>query len=118
MRTLLIIMCVLAALFMGGCAVLALAAGPFALLPAGIAALNLAILGALFKWRFQWQPAFFILGGIDFLIAIAILSLMGSFATTLSSSDPTVPVSIGFAVLFVLKGAVSIAVGLKIKNES
>jgi len=111
-------MCVLAALFMGGCAVLALAAGPFALLPAGIALLNVAILGVLFKWRFQWQPAFFVLSAIDFLIAIAILALMGSFATSQSVNDPTIPVSIGFAALFVLKGAVSIAVGLKTKIES
>jgi hypothetical protein len=117
MRTLLIIMCVLAALFMGGCAVLALAAGPLALLPAGIALLNIAILGVLFKWRFKWQPAFYVLGAIDFIIAVATLVLVGTMATS-AANDPTIPVAVGFAVLFVLKGAVSIAVGLKSQNET
>ena len=117
MKTLLIIMCVLAALFMGGCAVLALAAGPLALLPAGIAALNIAILGVLFKWRFKWQPAFYVLGVIDFFIAAGVLALMGTFATS-DPNDTTIYVSVGFAALFALKGAVSIAVGLKSQNES
>jgi uncharacterized membrane protein HdeD (DUF308 family) len=117
MRTLLIILCVLAALFMGGCAVLALAAGPLALLPAGIAVLNLLILGALFKWRFQWQPAFYVLGVIDFIIAAAVLILMGTFASA-DPNDPTVAISIVFAAFFVLKGIASIAVGLKSRNES
>ncbi|MEO6607149.1 MAG: hypothetical protein ABIN69_01620 [Aestuariivirga sp.] len=116
MRTLLIIMCVLAALFTGGCAVLALAAGPLALLPAGVAVLNLAILGVLFKWRFKWQPAFFVLGAIDFIIAAAVLILMGSFASA-DPNDPTVAISVVFAAFFVLKGIASIVVGLKSQNE-
>ena len=117
MKTLLIIMCVLATLFMGGCAVLALAAGPLALLPAGVAVLNLAILGVLFTWRFKWHPAFYVLGAIDFIIAAGVLALMGSFASA-NPNDPTIYASVVFAALFALKGAVSIAVGLKSQNES
>jgi len=56
---------------MGGCAVLALEGGPVAGIPAGLAFLNVAIIGALFGWKMQWKPAFYILGTVDILVAIA-----------------------------------------------
>jgi hypothetical protein len=69
MKYVLAAMCGLVVLFMGGCAVMLLAQGPFALIPAAIGFLNLAILGALFGWQVQWRPAFYVLGCGDLVFA-------------------------------------------------
>ncbi len=79
MKYVLAAMCAIVVLFMGGCALIASGAGPIALLPAGITALNLAILGGLFRWKVQWRPAFYILGVIDVLLA-AVIAVFASSA--------------------------------------
>lgn len=78
MKYLLIIMCGIVVLFMGGCAIVSVMAFPFPLIPGGIAALNLAIIGVILGWRFQWRPAFYTLGAVDLLIAIAALATAAS----------------------------------------
>ncbi len=78
MKYILAAMCGLLAVFMGGCAVLALAGGPVAAIPGGLAFLNVAIIGALFGWKVQWKPAFHILGALDILVAIVAALIAGS----------------------------------------
>ena len=78
MKYVLAAMCGIVVLFMGGCAVLTVQAPPLPLLPAGIALLNVFILGSLFGWNIRWRPAFYILGAIDIAIALAALALSGS----------------------------------------
>ena len=62
MRILLGILCGIMVLFGGGCAIVAAAAGPVALVPAGIATLNVLVLIALFGtakpvlWAFTCLP--------------------------------------------------------------
>ncbi len=102
MKYLLAIMCGLLAVFMGGCAVLALAAGPMAAIPGGLAFLNVAILGALFGWKVQWKPAFYILGGIDILVAIA----AALAAASMSAADQ--PIFGIAAIAFAMKGILSL----------
>ena len=106
MKYILAIMCGLVVLFMGGCGLILLpAAGPLVLLPAAAVFLNLAIIGALFGWKVQWLPAFYILGVIDF--GIAILCTIGALLG-IGINDPSLPAlfwTIGG--LFGLKGMLS-----------
>ncbi len=111
MKYVLAVLCGLVALFMGGCAVMVLAGGPIALLPGGLAFFNLAILGALFGWKVQWRPAFYILGVVDILLAIvAALS-----ASSMAANDQ--PYFWVAAAVFAVKGVLSFVyarrVGLK-----
>ena len=85
MKYILATMCGLVVLFMGGCAILSLAAGPLAIIPGGIAFFNLAILGALFGWKLQWTPAFYILGVIDILLALS--AVLISVSAGIAASD-------------------------------
>jgi hypothetical protein len=105
MKYILAAMCALVVLFMGGCTVLALAGGPIALLPAGIAFLNVAILGALFGWQLQWRPAFYILGVLDLAIAVGVSLSTTSAGFGLTPSDAWLLWVI--AVIFGLKGILS-----------
>ena len=83
MKYILAAMCGIAALFMGGCAFVTVFAMPFSLLPAGIAFLNLAVLGAIFGWKLQWRPAFYILAAID--VGVALVGI--GFAVEMPSAD-------------------------------
>ena len=78
MKFVLATMCGIVVLFMGGCALMAVQAMPLPLLPAGIALLNVFILGSLFGWNIRWRPAFYILGAIDIALALGALALSGS----------------------------------------
>jgi hypothetical protein len=106
MKFVLAAMCALVVLFMGGCAVLALAAGPLALLPAGVALLNLLIIGALYGWKLNWRPAFYILGIADLVIVAAILAIANSTTMGISTSDA--PMLWGLAIVFLLKGILTL----------
>jgi hypothetical protein len=111
MKYILAIMCGLVALFMGGCAVLLLPGGfssggaflgmPMLAIPAGIAFLNVAIIGALFGWKVRWKPAFYILGVIDILIAV------GALLTASSMGPNDQPVFWFVAAVFAAKGVLS-----------
>ena len=54
MKYVLAALCGILVLFMGGCAILTVLAFPLPLIPGGIAALNVAILGALFTLWAAW----------------------------------------------------------------
>jgi len=88
MKILLTIFCVLMVLFGGGCAIVlvggagignALSAAPFALLPGGVAALNIAVLAALWGKARPAKWAFVTLVILDALVVLAILIAWGSF---------------------------------------
>lgn len=111
MKYVLAIFCGAIVLFMGGCAVLTARAMPLPLLPAAIAILNILILGALFGWKTQWRPAFYILGVIDLLIAV----FAGVAAFSMGGSDQSVVVAGGLAIG--AKGVLSIIYGRSTARE-
>ena len=107
MKYLLAIMAGFVVLFMGGCAVLTVQAMPLPLIPASIALLNLLLLGALFGWNMRWRPAFFILGGIDLLLAAGALIA----AASMGSGDAEFLTLAGAVIA--LKGILSLVYGWK-----
>jgi hypothetical protein len=107
MKYVLVAMCGSVVLFMGGCSLLASSAGPIALLPVAITILNRAIIGALFGWKLQWKPAFYVLGIVDLIIA-AIVLWMTFYYTNGSATDPTqTMLGGGIAAVIALKGVLS-----------
>jgi hypothetical protein len=81
MKILLTILCALMVLFAGGCALLVLggngldgvlSAGPFVLILAGIACLNLMVLGALWGFAKPSKPAFLTLVVLDAIVVVVI----------------------------------------------
>ncbi len=102
MKYILAAMCGIAVLFMGGCAILSVAAMPLPLLPGAIAFLNLAVLGAIFGWKFQWKPAFYILAVIDVIVAVA----AGVTALSMPATDQ--PLFWIIIVVFLLKGLLTL----------
>lgn len=107
MKYVLAILCAVVVLFMGGCAVVAIPAMPLPLIPAGIAFLNVLLLGALFGWKTKWRPAFYVLGAVDLLIAAVAL------AAAMSAGPYDVQVFLLAGALIGLKGALSIYYGSK-----
>jgi hypothetical protein len=112
MKYLLAIMCGIVVLFMGGCAIVSVQAMPLPLLPAGIAALNILALGALFGWKTRWRPAFYILGAIDIILALAALAMVGS----IGGADSQVFLLAG--AIIGLKGILSIVYGWKLREAA
>lgn len=112
MKYVLAILCGAVVLFMGGCAVVAVQAMPLPLVPGGIAFLNILLLGALFGWKTRWRPAFYILGVIDLLIALATLSI----ATSVGATDA--PLFWAAGLLIGLKGALSIYYGWQMGKDA
>jgi hypothetical protein len=107
MKYLLAIMAGIVVLFMGGCAVLTVQAMPLPLIPGGIAFLNVLLLGALFGWKTRWRPAFFILGGIDLLLAA------GSLAAAASVGGGDAQFFVLAGAVIALKGVLSLIYGWK-----
>jgi hypothetical protein len=100
--------CGIVILFMGGCAIVSIVAFPLPLIPGAIAVLNLLILGALFGWKFQWKPAFYILGIVDLLLAaMSLFAITGMIASgELTAADT--PFFWLATVLFGLKGVLTL----------
>lgn len=114
MKYVLAALCGILILFMGGCAILSAAAFPLPLIPGGIVALNVAILGALFGWKFQWKPAFYILGIADLLLAAgAMLTTSGAGFT--SSDGQLFWLA---AALFALKGGLTLYYAVTLKPQA
>lgn len=111
MKYVLAALCGILVLFMGGCAILSVLAPPFPLIPGGIAALNLAILGALFGWKFQWKPAFYILGVADLLLAMGAMLI----AVDMTTSDAQLLWLA--AALFALKGVLTLYYAFTLKPQ-
>jgi hypothetical protein len=107
MKPILVILCGIVILFMGGCAVLTVQAMPLPLIPAGIAFLNILILGVLFGWKTQWRPAFFVLGVVDLVIAA------GSLVAAIGAGASDGAVFVLAALLIGLKGGLSIYYGIQ-----
>jgi hypothetical protein len=105
MKLILAAMCALVAIFMGGCAIMIAGAGPLLLLPAGVALLNVFIIGALYGWKVSWTPAFYILGLADIVIALALATGITSANMGISASDA--PMLWGIVAVVALKGILS-----------
>lgn len=114
MRNILAIMCGLVVLFMGGCAVILLvpqsssniSTGPLMLIPIALVLLNLLVLGGLLGWNLRWQPAFYVLGVIDLLVAVGSI-----VALVTAGSDPILrsmsALFVIVAVVFAFKGIIT-----------
>ncbi len=93
MKVILGIFCALVVLFAGGCAVIffadsayssGLGGAPLALIPGGVAVLNLLVLVALFGKSPPRRWAFYTLAGIDVLAALAMGALWASVASQMA----------------------------------
>lgn len=106
MKIILTILCGLMILFAGGCSILALMAGPLALVPAGVVVLNVLVLGAMYGFANPRRWVFNTLAIIDALVVIILLILWSSFGATDQQTNI-------FAVLlvaaFAVKGALTYA---------
>lgn len=111
MKYVLAILCGLLVLFMGGCAVMALAAGPLALIPGGLAALNVMIILAIFQAKRQFLPAFYVLGIIDLLVAVAAAVAAPSMGTDGALFWLA-------AALFAVKGVLSLIFARSLRTSS
>lgn len=87
MKIILAILCALVVLFAGGCAVMLLfnsfgtsGAALLAIIPGGIAALNVLVLMALYGKGRPQRPAFYLLAGLDVLAAIAMAIFWSSIS--------------------------------------
>ena len=89
MKIILTIFCALMALFGGGCAILAASSqlGVVSLIPVAVLVLNLLVLAGLWAWHKPWKPAFYILGTVDVIVAVAaaigVVTYMASDVTIL-----------------------------------
>ena len=113
MKIILGIICVLVVLFAGGCAVMLVVAqatdsgaAALALIPGGIAALNVLVLMALFGKSQPQRWAFHVLAGLDVLAAIIMAIFWSSIASQVNDiwtlAVPVIGVLVLKAVLTVL----------------
>ena len=113
MKIILGIICGLVVLFAGGCAVMLVVAqatdsgaAALALIPGGIAALNVLVLMALFGKSQPQHWAFYVLAGLDVLAAIIVAIFWSSIASQVNDiwtlAVPVIGVLVLKAVLTVL----------------
>ncbi len=117
MKYVLAALCGILVLFMGGCAILTVLAFPLPLIPGGIAALNVAILGALFGWKFQWKPAFYILGVVDLLLAVIAVVISNDMGSSVGLSASDAQFFWLAAALFALKGVLTLYYAVTLKPQ-
>ena len=116
MKIMLTILCGLMVLFAGGCALLLVSGSgyngmfqsvPFALIPGGIAVLNLAVLGAIWGFAKPSRAAFITLMVLDALVVLIILVTWASFGLADSQVNMLAGLTAGaFAAKGLLTGAV------------
>ena len=116
MKIMLTILCGLMVLFGWGCALLLVGGSgfggmfqsvPFALIPGGIAVLNLAVLGAIWGFAKPSRAAFITLMVLDALVVLIILVTWASFGLADSQVNMLAGLTAGaFAAKGLLTGAV------------
>lgn len=116
MKILLTILCGLMVLFAGGCALLLVGGSgfggmfqsvPFALIPGGIAVLNLAVLGAMWGIAKPSRAVFITLMVLDALVVLIVLVTWGAFGLADSQVNMLAGLTAGaFAAKGLLTGAV------------
>ena len=116
MKALLAAMCIfviVVILFFGGCTIALFGSGngnlgfiPLVLITPVV--LNAIILYGLFGAAKPFKPAFYILGGIDFLIAIGSIFSMTSILGGSMNDGTTVALAVMFFAIVALKGALTI----------
>jgi hypothetical protein len=113
MKVVLAIFCGLMVLFAGGCALLLMGDGafsgsggavPFALIPGGIAALNVLVLVGLFGTPAPQRWAFYLLGGIDVLVALVLALAWASLGSQMADM---VVIALPLIAALVLKAALT-----------
>lgn len=122
MTLLLSLLCVLTALFAGGCALVAVGVGalPLAAIPAGIAALNvLVILGANRRGK-PAVAAFATLASLDLVVAVAILWALAASASAFGGADgrnePVLLGALGLGCGILIKGVLTVGVALRLRR--
>ena len=128
MKVLLSILCGLMVLFAGGCALLLVSGSgyngmfqsvPFALIPGGIAVLNLALLGAMWGFAKPSKAAFITLILLDALVVLIVLIAWGSFGLADSEVNMLAGLTAGaFAAKGLLTGAVLREVPAKASTQA
>ena len=118
MKIILGIICGLVVLFAGGCAVMLVVAqatdsgaAALALIPGGIAALNVLVLMALFGKSQPQRWAFYVLAGLDVLAAIIVAIFWSSIASQVNDIWTLAVPVIG---VLVLKAGLTVLVARKL----
>jgi hypothetical protein len=123
MKILLAIFCGLIALFSGGCALILFVgsgygamfqSAPLAMIPGGIAALNVLVIVAMFGWAKPQRWAFYVLAALD---AVAALIIAVVWADT-GTRYPDVNMLAGILLAaVVLKGVLTLVVAQRLPRE-
>jgi hypothetical protein len=101
-------------LFAGGCTVLAGAAGPVAIIPAGVVVLNVLVIRRHVRLRQARKVAFYTLAILDGLAVILLTVAWFSFGTTENELNILALLLIS---AFTVKGALTFVMGSKIVAE-
>ena len=126
MKIILAIFCGLMVLFAGGCALILIADGSYssgsgsvalAVVPGGVAALNVLMLLGMFGKKEPQRWAFYVLAGVDVLAALALAALWASLAPQMADIAIIALPLIG---LFLLKAVLTLRVvrGLPPRTEA
>lgn len=126
MKIILAIFCGLMVLFAGGCALILIADGSYssgsgsvalAVVPGGVAALNVLMLLGMFGKKEPQRWAFYVLAGVDVLAALALAALWASLAPQMADIAIIAVPLIG---LFLLKAVLTLRVvrGLPPRTEA
>jgi len=116
MKIILAIFCGLMVLFAGGCALILIADGSYssgsgsvalAVVPGGVAALNVLMLLGMFGKKEPQRWAFYVLAGVDVLAALALAALWASLAPQMADIAIIALPLIG---LFLLKAVLTLRV--------
>ena len=114
MKIILTILCGLMILFAGGCTVLAGAAGPVAIIPAGVVVLNVLVLGVMYGLAKPAKWVFYTLAILDGLAVILLTIAWFSFGMTENELNILALLLIS---AFTVKGALTFVMGSKIVAE-
>ncbi len=111
MKTILTVLCGLMVLFAGGCTLLAGAAGPVIIIPAGVVVLNVLVLGAIYGFANQRKWVFLTLAILDGLAVVLLTIAWLSFGMTDNELNILALLLIS---AFAVKGVLTYATGNRI----
>ena len=108
MKIILTILCGLMVLFAGGCTILAGAAGPLAIVPAGLVVLNVLVLGAMHGFANPRKWVFYTLAILDVL---AVMGLMIAWSSLGMTDDQLNILAVLLVAAFTVKAALTFVMG-------
>lgn len=120
MIPILTILCGLAVVFAGGCAITIISFGslPMAVIPGGIVALNVLVILAIWRRRPPSFGAFRTLAVIDLLLAYGLYAALNSLAKPVKPDELFFfRGAVALAVVLLLKGMLTLAAAARLRRE-